>query len=169
MYGSLATSLPWSTLPGLAGFKKETVAIGAESRAKEKSATETTDKLLCIHFLFSDEVDPALLTFSRHLKGVRPAGETVVFASVVIPVLLAIDLVPCCKLDYRGQLKEERRHREKESENIDLILPVFLRDATMPMSTHFMQALPLVEGVSHRYALLESNIANLYGAIEPQI
>lgn len=169
MYGSLATSLPWNTSPGLAGFKKETVAIGAESRAKEESATETADKLLCIHFLHSDEVDPALLTFSRHLKGVSPAGETVVFASVVIPVLPAIDLVPCCKLDYRAQLKEERRHREKESENINLILPVFLRDATVPMSTHFMEAFPLVERVSHRYLLLKSNVANLDAATEPQI
>lgn len=116
-----------------------------------------------------DEVDPALLTFSRHLKGVSPAGKTVVFPSVVIPVLPAIDLVSCCKLNYRAQLKEEGRHREKESENINLILPVFLMDATVPLSTHFMEAFPLVEGVSHRYLLLKSNVANLYGATEPQI
>lgn len=169
MYGSSAASLPWNTSPSLAGFKKEAVAIGAESRAKEERATETTDKLPCIHFLHSDEVDPALLTFSRHLKGVSPAGKAVVFASVVIPILLTVDLVPCCKLDNRAQLKEERRHREKETENINLILPVFLRDATVPMSTHFMEAFPLVEGVSHRYLLLKSNIANLDGATEPQI
>ena len=169
MYGPLAASLPWKTWPGLAGFKEETVAIGAEGCAKEESATETTDKLLGIHLLHSDEVDPALLTFSRHLKGVSPAGEAVVFASVVIPILPAVDLVPCCKLDYRAQLKEERRHREKESENINLTLPILLRDATVPVSTHFMEAFPLVEGVSHRYLLLKSNIANLDGATEPQI
>lgn len=120
-------------------------------------------------FLHSDEVDPALLAFSRHLEGVSPASEAVVFASVVIPVLLPIDLVPCCKLDYGAQLKEERRHREKKSENINLILPVFVKDATLPMSTHFMEAFPLVEGVSHRYLLLKSNVANLDGATDPQI
>lgn len=99
----------------------------------------------------------------------NPAGETVVFASVVIPVLLAVDLVPGCKLDYRAQLKEERRHGEKESENINLILPVFLRDAAVPTSTQFMETFPVIEGVSHRYPLLESNIANVDGATQAQI
>lgn len=153
----------------MAGFKKETVAIGAESLAKDERATVTTDKLLCTHFVQSDEVDPALLALSGHLKGVSPAGKSVVFASVVIPILPAIDSVPRCKLDDRAQLQEERRHREKESENINLTLPAFLRDATVPTSTHFMEASPLVEGVSDRHLLLKSNIANLDGATEPQI
>lgn len=165
MYRSLATSLPCNTLPG---FKKETVAIGAESHAKEECHPGYGQAAL--HpFPCSDEVDPALFTFSWHLQGVSPASKAVVFAFVVIPILLAVDLVPCCKLDYRAHLKEERRHREKESENINLILPIFLRNAPVPMSTNFMEAFPLVEGVSHRYPLLKSNIANVDGATEPQI
>lgn len=37
---------PWDTWPGLAGFKRKPVAIGAESHAKGQSATKTTDTLL---------------------------------------------------------------------------------------------------------------------------
>lgn len=119
--------------------------------------------------LCSDEVDPALLTLPWQLQGVSPAPQGVVLASVVIPVLLAVDLVPCCKLDQSAQLKEERRHRKEESEHINLILPVFLWDAALPTSTHLVDALPLVEGVAHRHLLLKSNILNLDGATEPQI
>lgn len=113
-------------------------------------------------------MDPALLTFPRQLQGVSPAREGVVLASVVIPVLLAVDSVPCCKLDESAQVKKERRHRKKESEHINLILPVFLWDALVPTSTHLMEAFPLVEGVAHRHLLLKSNIENLDGATEPQ-
>lgn len=121
------------------------------------------------HSLCSDEVDPALLTFPWQLQGVSPAPEGVVLASVVIPILLAIDSVPCCKLDESAQLKEERRHRKKESEHINLILPVFLWDAAVPTGTHLVDAFPLVEGVAHGHLLLKSNIPNVDGATEPQV
>lgn len=117
----------------------------------------------------SDEVDPARLTFPWHLEKVTPAGEAVVLTLVVIPVLLPIDTISHCKLDYRAQLEKERRHGEKESEDISLSLPIRLRIAAVPMSTHFMHALPLVEGVAHRHLLLKGQIENLDSATEPQV
>lgn len=133
-------------------------------RVPPRPLTCCSAPLLC-----SDEVDPALLTFPRQLQGMSPAAEGVVLASVVIPVLLAVHLVPCCKLDESAQLKEERRHRKKESEHINLLLLVFGWDAAVPTSTHLMDAFPLVEGVAHGHLLLESNVPNLDGATEPQI
>lgn len=126
---------------------------------------------LYIHILSSssDEMDPALLTFPRHFERVAPAGEAVVLTLVVIPVLLPIDSISHCKLDHRAQLEEERRHGEKESEDISLTYPILVKVAAVPMSTHFMHALPLVEGVAHRHLLLKGHIENLDSATDPQV